>query len=233
MTKRALIAAVALTAVFTPQAGAVARGVDVADGQYRFNARLTSGPTQVCTGALIGAKWVATALHCMASGEFGEAVIGATTSDGAGGQRRRVVSYTGSDQADFAVAELDRPAEGITPLLVGSTAPKPGDVVRLVGWGKTGGTEVAKRLQTGQFVVDRVDEWVLGVRGWGPNPNTSACASDSGGPYFAERPDGTAVLVSVENSGPLCPHSELETTSRVDPHAKWVGQLINKGATDR
>jgi hypothetical protein len=36
--------------------------------------------------------------------------------------------------------------------------------------------------------------------------------------------NGSVALVSVESDGPACPHSEDETTARVDRIADWVNQ---------
>jgi hypothetical protein len=36
--------------------------------------------------------------------------------------------------------------------------------------------------------------------------------------------------VSVESDGPACPHSQDETTSRVDRIADWIGQTTGASA---
>jgi hypothetical protein len=52
--------------------------------------------------------------------------------------------------------------------------------------------------------------------------DTSACPYDSGAPYFLECPDGSPVLVSVESTGPDCPHTTPEDTDRVDTLVNWI-----------
>ncbi|WP_446210445.1 hypothetical protein [Micromonospora sp. IBSANI012] len=60
--------------------------------------------------------------------------------------------------------------------------------------------------------------------GYAPAADTSACLWDSGAPYFRENADGTQTLVSIESDGPACPHSQGETTQRVDRLADWIRQ---------
>jgi hypothetical protein len=75
---------------------------------------------------------------------------------------------------------------------------------------------------TGQVRVGSVAAVTIGVHGHAPAPDTSACLWDSGAPYFLERPHAAPLLVSVENTGPDCPHAVEETTARVDMLADWI-----------
>jgi hypothetical protein len=65
--------------------------------------------------------------------------------------------------------------------------------------------------------VAKVDPTTLGVRGAAPEITTSACTYDSGAPYFSGNE-----LVSLEATGPDCPHAGIETTSRADVIADWI-----------
>ena len=65
------------------------------------------------------------------------------------------------------------------------------------------------------------------VRGLRPAPTTSACAYDSGAPYFRET-GGVAQLVATEVTGPDCPHDQEEETPRIDTIARWIlRQLVS------
>jgi secreted trypsin-like serine protease len=77
---------------------------------------------------------------------------------------------------------------------------------------------------TGQVKVQRVTGSAVLVVGFAPAPDTSACVWDSGAPYFSESANGNVALVSIESDGPPCPHSQQETTSRVDRIADWIHQ---------
>ena len=54
----------------------------------------------------------------------------------------------------------------------------------------------------------------VGMTGLTPHTNTSACTYDSGAPYFRYT-SGKAYLVSVESSGPTCPHTAAAATSTI------------------
>ena len=55
-----------------------------------------------------------------------------------------------------------------------------------------------------------------------PAGDTSACPHDSGGPYFREGKDGTATLLAVVSTGPLCPHPGADSAARTDQLAGWI-----------
>jgi hypothetical protein len=64
------------------------------------------------------------------------------------------------------------------------------------------------------------------VAGYSPRADTSACAYDSGAPYFTVPRAALPVLVSVESNGPDCPHTGPETTSRVDTVVPWIRSVV-------
>jgi hypothetical protein len=63
------------------------------------------------------------------------------------------------------------------------------------------------------------------VTGYSPSRDTSACLYDSGAPYVRSV-SGVLRLVSVESTGPNCPHSLNETTSRVDVVGAWIRTVV-------
>jgi secreted trypsin-like serine protease len=226
-------------------AHAVANGSLVSNGQYPFSAKLTmTGITRsdgtrynsACSAALISPSWVITAGHCFHDGNRTRisgppkyettATVGRTDPSTADGYNRTVTYVRQSPIEDVALAQLDRPVTGIRPLSLSTTAPKVGDLVRMTGWGATSSMNPAPatRLRTGQFKIRRVTSATVGVVGYAPKANTSACPYDSGAPYFVERSGGTTALVSLESYGPACPHSQEETTARIDVLADWIRQ---------
>jgi secreted trypsin-like serine protease len=100
-------------------------------------------------------------------------------------------------------------------------------VLRLTGYGALNSDVIVPStiLQTGQVTVVGVDASRIGVTGFAPAPDTSACPFDSGAPYFVEGRGGPK-LVSVENTGPDCPHADVEVTARVDNIVKWIRSVI-------
>jgi secreted trypsin-like serine protease len=224
---------------------ALANGTPVPDGQYAFSTRLamTNIPradgtryNSVCSGALIAPQWIITAGHCFhdvngnrvsgavpyaTTATVGRADLNTTT-----GYVVDVVEVRQASRGDVALAKLATAITNIAPLPVSATTPKTGTIVRMTGWGATSSVNPTPvtHLQTGQFKITRVTSSSALVVGYGPAANTSACVYDSGAPYFRENANGSLALVSVESDGPACPHSQNETTSRVDRLAVWIGQ---------
>ena len=238
MRLRALLAAAVLTVSTAPAAWAVAHGSDVPPGQYGFVAKLAmtkiprpdgSTYSSYCTGALIAPEWVLTTGHCFhdahrdrVSGKTPyptTVTLGLTDEATESGIARRATEVLQAKENDVALIRLDSPVTAVTPLTVHRAAPKVGQQLTLAGWGSltSSNPKPATRLQQGTVAVAKVDPTTLGVRGAAPEITTSACTYDSGAPYFS----GTQ-LVSLEATGPDCPHAGIETTSRADLIADWI-----------
>ena len=234
-------------ALGTVPAAAIAKGVAAEEGQFPFAVQLrldditrSDGSTydSACSGALISPTWIMTAGHCFhdgnrnrVSGEPRYSAIArlgtADTTDASAGVTRTVVWIEQSATNDIAVARLDAPVEGIAPLALGTTAPKKGAVLAFAGWGATSSSGApSEQLYWGQVKVSAVKPTTVLVKGHWPAPDTSACPYDSGAPYFATPAGAAPTLVSVESSGPSCPHRQQETTARVDVVVPWVRTVV-------
>ncbi|MEU4220033.1 trypsin-like serine protease [Actinoplanes sp. NPDC026623] len=228
-------------------ASAIAYGEDVPDGDYPFSVRLAmtglpaaGGGTRdsSCSGALVAPAWVITAGHCFRDEDGTHvsrtvarrttATVGRTDLDGGGGHEIEVVEVHQADGADVALARLADPVADVEPLRIATAAPRPGERVRLTGYGRTErtGEENAGRLQTGSFTVGAVGETLTEFSGRAPRRDTSACRHDSGGPYFRERSGGPE-LVAVVSTGPGCPHPGADLGARTDTLRGWITATVN------
>lgn len=241
-------AAAALGALSVGQANAVANGQAAAPGQFPFAVKFTltnipepDGSTynSACSGSLIAPDWVITAGHCFhdvnkvrVSGPplyLSTVNVGTNNVTDNPGVQRTVVDVEQSPVNDVAIVKLNAPVYGIAPLQLAQQAPVAGEPLVLAGWGST--TDVnptpSDQLYYGGVKVDTVAADTTNVVGVWPQPNTSACLYDSGAPYFIPQGDKHGILVSVENNGPSCPHSDDEETARVDVLYSWIQSYID------
>ncbi|OXM71295.1 S1 family peptidase [Amycolatopsis vastitatis] len=241
MRLRALLAAAVLTITTAPAALAapgIAHGSDVPPGQYGFVAKLAmtkiprpdgSTYSSYCTAALIAPSWLITTGHCFhdanrnrVSGKVPyptTATLGMVDEGQESGIARKATEVVQSPQNDVALLHLDSPVTTIAPLATSHATPQVGQQLTLAGWGSLTSTNPtpATHMQQGTVAIANITPTTLGVRGAAPDITTSACTYDSGAPYFK---DGE--LVSLEATGPGCPHAGIETTSRTDVLTQWI-----------
>ncbi|RJQ90683.1 S1 family peptidase [Amycolatopsis panacis] len=243
MRVRAAITAAAFLPILTAgPAFAVAHGSDVPAGQYGFAAKVTMtgipSPNggaygSVCSGALVSPGWILTTGHCFHDAHRNRVsgpvpypttvTLGLVDEQKEKGVTRKVTQVLQAGPNDVALAKLDSPVTEVTPLTVNKLVPGTGQQLTLAGWGSLTATKPtpSTKLQQGTVKITTVGAATVTVHGVSPAADTSACAFDSGAPYFV--PSGAGgQLISIETNGPDCPHTSTETTSRVDVLADWI-----------
>jgi secreted trypsin-like serine protease len=228
-------------------AAAIAHGTPAPVGSYRFAAKLTMPKiprgngtyySSACSGALISPTWIITAGHCFhdvqrrrVSGAPPYATrvnldtVAILTSAGV---VRTVTSVKQSAVNDIALAKLSAPVRTVTPLALSKVGPPVGQLLTVAGWGATSGVNPAPSLRmfTGVVKVTSGTAATILVTGYAPHADTSACPYDSGAPYVSTPAGAAPRLVSVESTGPTCPHSSPEATSRVDTVRTWIRSVV-------
>ncbi|HYH73806.1 MAG TPA: trypsin-like serine protease [Nocardioides sp.] len=228
-------------------ASGIANGTAATAGQFPYAVQLRlddikrpNGTTydSACSGVLISRTWIMTAGHCFHDGNRTR-VSGApryattarlgtvSTADPRAGVTRTVVWVEQSRTNDMALARLNAPVDGIAPARLNTRTPVVGQVLTFAGWGATTSAGApSERLFWGQVRVNAVRSSTVLMTGYRPSATTSACPYDSGAPYVGISSNGTATLVSVESTGPACPHRLPETTARVDTAVPWIRGIV-------
>ncbi|RGD56657.1 hypothetical protein DR950_01575 [Kitasatospora xanthocidica] len=175
---------------------------------YAFTAKLDIGNGQrACSGALIDPYWIVTAASCFADNPAQPTTVPAgpptlkttatvgRTDPTTTGQVRDIAELVPRTDRDLVMARLATPVTDITPLAVATTAPAPGETLRVAGYGRTKADWVPDKLHTAAFGVNGVTATGIAITGTAP-AGAALCKGDTGGP--ALRGTGsTAQLVAV------------------------------------
>ncbi len=169
----------------------------------------------LCTGALVAPTVVLTARHCVSVtaeavdcsarrnlfGDRAPSWFEVTASEDALGapadaRVSRVLVPDGANLcgADVAVLVLDRPLRGITPLALETRAPRAGDEVTVVGYGRRG--DSARAGVGRRYTRSDVTVTAVGTREVATSEGT--CQGDSGSPLLDGR---TGRVIAVLSRG--------------------------------
>jgi len=196
------VLAVAMSIVALPAASQAIVGDEVADGNYRFTAKIEVGNSvRNCSGVLISRDWLLTAKQCFventtpgAPAHATKATIGKTSLSSSAGEVVDVVHVIPRSDRDLALAKLSRPVN-VPALAFGSSPAAANEVLRIAGYGRTSTEWLPDRLHAGTFTVQNVTPTTFAVDS-ATTGQSSICRGDGGGPVFREN-NGNFQLIGI------------------------------------
>jgi secreted trypsin-like serine protease len=214
-----IFAGLALLAL-TPAYAIVGGGAPSVDGVARSVVTIVGSRGNFCTGALIAPKIVLTAAHCVQPGAEYKIVDYGADKQPSLQDVKAVAIHPGFSMqtmlahratADVALLQLDSPAKGKAPAVlgapnipiqVGSRFTIAGIGVTVRGDGKSGGAiRVAGLIATGKPGTLQIR--LVDPVGQGTRDGLGACTGDSGAPVFEDKQSGPAIIGVVSwSTGP-------------------------------
>jgi MYXO-CTERM domain-containing protein len=205
---------------------------------YRATGALTATGRLRCTATLIAPDVVLTAAHCLDDPPFGYLgfTLDADLTDGVGGIVKALIAHRHpdfhedgddlrdlSDRNDIGVVILEHPIldVAIEPFDLEAEVTS-GSSLALCGYGRTEWTDVTAGVKSDAVVlVDRMAKLELSTVSEDPQP----CRGDSGGPLFAETPEGHVLTGLVSRAYGMSNHCDTGSIiTRVAPYAAWIAK---------
>ncbi|MEV1320784.1 trypsin-like serine protease [Micromonospora arborensis] len=226
---------VAASTIISATAQAVSGVSPVPAGTYLFTAKIQND-LGACSAALVDPTWVITTTNCLTS--EGQPVVagpptrpttvtvGRTDLTSTGGHVLSVTSLVPHPSRNVVLAQLDRPAKGVTPIALG-TAATVGEQLMAAGFGRTATEWSPNQLHAGAFAVSTVAGQSLTIDG--TDAATTLCKGDAGGP-LVRAGSGAPQLVALHDrswQGGCLAESETRRTAtevRVDDLGGWIAQ---------
>jgi hypothetical protein len=197
------------------------------------------GPQMTCSGALVAEDLVLTAHHCVvaraARGEFTSVVVAPTAVDvelggdylpwGHVGLKAILAPTCGESggRGDVAVLVLERKLVGMTTLALHEAAPRPGELVFTVGFGRCAlSPEGIRRREREGGAIAAISLGTFEV-------HASVCPGDSGGPVLDRATHEIVGIVSLsamdydETTAARSVFARIDDIPKVVAYARLVG----------
>ncbi|MCA2213030.1 FG-GAP-like repeat-containing protein [Jidongwangia harbinensis] len=243
-TAVAVAAVTMVTLAGTTAAQAVTGADEGANEGYRFAARIQIGGElgRGCSGALVAPQWVLTAKACVGAGtpagipaEAVTVTVGRTDLRATTGSVLPGTWLAPHPDRDVVLIRLSTRVTDVPVVPIGTAAPRTGDELRLLGFGRTATAWVPDRLHGATAAVGAVGAATLDLTATSPSGAT-VCKGDAGGPAVRTS-GGRTELVAVHHlSGQQGCLDASGTTpqvveTRVDDLAGWIAATAVAGCS--
>ncbi|WP_158892198.1 tachylectin-related carbohydrate-binding protein [Amycolatopsis anabasis] len=197
-----------------------------------------------CTGALIDPQWIATSARCFAPDPRQTFTIPAGApprkstatlgrADLAQNDEARVIDITElapREDRDLVLAKLARPVHGISPVAIARTAPRPGEVLRVAGYGRTATEWVPGQPHATPFTTGKTTSTTVAITTRNP-ADTDPCKGDSGAPAlrgFGGQVELVAVTSTSRQGGCIAEDRTRggATEARADNIGDWIRRTV-------
>jgi hypothetical protein len=155
-----------------------------------------------CTGTVVGPRVVATAAHCILTGQRARFTYKGVQYTGRGFQS----PLYATDELDLAVVIADKDLKNVTPVRIEFNPLTSGETILLAGYGcttksGTGGNDGTLRTAEAKVVGGNSGSSDVQIDG-GPYGGT-ACMGDSGGPTLRKQSNGAILLAGIISQSDL------------------------------
>jgi hypothetical protein len=206
---------------------------DSSDDEIRNGRIDTTHPNVIrvnsCSATLIAPRTVLSAAHCFFISK------GQTSVELAPNIEPIKASFVVNADAvlpdhDLAVLTLDSPLTGIEPALMLRTAPRVGETVTFVGYGRSSLAKADGKRRYGTSTIGEVEPWHVSTHGSSPT-RASIDLGDSGGPAFVTRNGHERVAGVASRMINDCRLGNTDCTlsehARTDVDVDWIaGKMI-------
>jgi secreted trypsin-like serine protease len=190
-------------------------------------ARLFVNGRENCSATIIAPTWILTAQHCV-SGD-GTYTFHIGSLDQTQGEEATGVAIHQHPSADLALVELDHAVTATYAPLGNEGAVAVNDTVQVYGWGATCDDRPEIECQSQLLKVANVrvssincDDYRGGTAVCANRVDGITAGGDSGGPMFAEAPDGSYVQVGVASTSD---RQTFTAYGNITVYRDWIADL--------
>ncbi|MEU2655173.1 trypsin-like serine protease, partial [Streptomyces sp. NPDC007325] len=218
------------------------------DTTYGYTGRLRVGDFRSCTATLVARNWAVTAKSCFADDPAVDnnvaqgapklrstLLLGRSDLSSSGLHSSGISEVVPHPDRDLVMARLDTPADTVTPVALGTTAPVAGEKLTVAGFGRTSTAWTPNVLHAAEFTVGATvaDGFDLAASA---SAGATVCKGDAGAPALRVV-NGNATLVGIGSRSQQAGCLGNAGTAvgahgvRTDNVSDWVRSIITRDRT--